>query len=205
MQTSYNLGSSQVLISIKIAGACRTTLPWSRRARRRKRRSAFVPCSIATMVIPAPQMWRLHHPSGAFIKLLPVLSAGTPGAEAPMAVEPREARPGGLYTSGNRALTLDSPAFDADRYLAQLLRSSRMSTLLQKQLEMSAEVKSLDSDMQMLVYENYNKFISATDTIRNMKTDVESMDSKMKDLKQIIGPIPDLRMPQLPLGKDMKK
>ena len=120
-----------------------------------------------------------------------------------MAVEPREARPGGLYTSGNRALTLDSPAFDADRYLAQLLRSSRMSTLLQKQLEMSAEVKSLDSDMQMLVYENYNKFISATDTIRNMKTDVESMDSKMKDLKQIIGPTTDFAYSMLLTGKDI--
>lgn len=30
------------------------------------------------------------------------------------------------------------------------------------------EIKSLDSDMQTLVYENYNKFISATDTIRKV-------------------------------------
>ena len=29
-----------------------------------------------------------------------------------------------------------------------------------------AEIKALDSDMKMLVYENYNKFISATDTIK---------------------------------------
>jgi hypothetical protein len=38
--------------------------------------------------------------------------------------------------------------------------------LLKKHVEMAAEIKNLDSDMQMLVYENYNKFISATDTIR---------------------------------------
>lgn len=38
---------------------------------------------------------------------------------------------------------------------------------------MVSEIKSLDSDMQMLVYENYNKFISATDTIRKMKNRVE--------------------------------
>lgn len=31
------------------------------------------------------------------------------------------------------------------------------------------EIKELDTSMQMLVYENYNKFISATDTIRKMK------------------------------------
>ena len=32
-----------------------------------------------------------------------------------------------------------------------------------------SEIRSLDSEMQTLVYENYNKFISATDTIRKVK------------------------------------
>ncbi|CAN0272444.1 unnamed protein product, partial [Phaeothamnion confervicola] len=36
--------------------------------------------------------------------------------------------------------------------------------------------------MQMLVYENYNKFISATDTIRKMKQNVESMEAEMGSL-----------------------
>jgi hypothetical protein len=36
------------------------------------------------------------------------------------------------------------------------------------------EIKELESDMQMLVYENYNKFISATDTIQEMKNKVLS-------------------------------
>ena len=34
------------------------------------------------------------------------------------------------------------------------------------------EIRSLDSDMQTLVYENYNKFISATDTIRKVREDI---------------------------------
>ena len=33
------------------------------------------------------------------------------------------------------------------------------------------------------VYENYNKFISATDTIRKMKQNVESMESEMTSLQ----------------------
>ena len=37
--------------------------------------------------------------------------------------------------------------------------------------------------MQSLVYDNYNKFISATDTIRKMKTQVETMESDMKRLE----------------------
>lgn len=38
--------------------------------------------------------------------------------------------------------------------------------LLQKHVEMAAEIKNLDTDLQMLVYENYNKFINATETIK---------------------------------------
>lgn len=33
---------------------------------------------------------------------------------------------------------------------------------------MAAEIKNLDTDLQMLVYENYNKFISATDAIKRL-------------------------------------
>ena len=86
-----------------------------------------------------------------------------------------------------RSIGLDSTAFDSDRYLTQLLKSTRMQQLLQKHLDMSTEIKSLDSDMQMLVYENYNKFISATDTIRTMKSNVDNMDTRMYTLKQVIG------------------
>lgn len=41
------------------------------------------------------------------------------------------------------------------------------------------QIQHLDSDMQTLVYENYNKFILATDTIRKMKTDFKEMEDKM--------------------------
>ena len=36
--------------------------------------------------------------------------------------------------------------------------------------------------MQMLVYENYNKFISATETIRRMKDKVEAMEDDMRSV-----------------------
>lgn len=36
--------------------------------------------------------------------------------------------------------------------------------------------------MQTLVYENYNKFILATDTIRQMKNDFKSMEDEMSKL-----------------------
>ena len=88
---------------------------------------------------------------------------------------------------GPRVGSLDTVNFDADQFLAQLLRTSRLNTLYSKHIEMSNDIKGLDSDMQMLVYENYNKFITATDIIRSMKSNVDGMDSTMLDLKQKIG------------------
>ncbi|ETO32607.1 hypothetical protein RFI_04508, partial [Reticulomyxa filosa] len=47
---------------------------------------------------------------------------------------------------------------------------------------LNRDIKALDSEMQMMVYDNYNKFISATDTIREMKGQVESMELEMNRL-----------------------
>ena len=51
------------------------------------------------------------------------------------------------------------------------------------------QIQDLDSDMQTLVYENYNKFILATDTIRKMKTDFREMEDKMVLLSENIARI----------------
>lgn len=48
--------------------------------------------------------------------------------------------------------------------------------------EIAKGTQTLHSEMQTLVYENYNKFISATDAIRQMKTDFRMMESEMKKL-----------------------
>lgn len=82
--------------------------------------------------------------------------------------------------------SIDSPAFNVDVYVSTMVRSSRIDTLLKKHAELVKEIRALDSDMQMLVYENYNKFITATDTIRSMKSNVDGMGEKMDELRTIM-------------------
>lgn len=50
-----------------------------------------------------------------------------------------------------------------------MLQTTNLNDLLKKDDQLIKEIKELDVNMQMLVYQNYNKFISATDTIRKMK------------------------------------
>eukprot|EP00268_Persea_americana_P047209 TRINITY_DN4904_c0_g1_i1.p1 TRINITY_DN4904_c0_g1~~TRINITY_DN4904_c0_g1_i1.p1 ORF type:complete len:780 (-),score=143.32 TRINITY_DN4904_c0_g1_i1:167-2506(-) len=78
--------------------------------------------------------------------------------------------------------TINSSSFDPDVYMNLLIRQSSLEGLLQRHVEMAAEIKNLDTDLQMLVYENYNKFISATETIKRMKNNIVGMEANMEQL-----------------------
>ncbi|CAN7089261.1 unnamed protein product [Brassica rapa subsp. narinosa] len=77
---------------------------------------------------------------------------------------------------------INGPSFDADQYMDLMIKKSNLDVLLQRHVQMAAEIKNLDTDLQMLVYENYNKFISATDTIKRMKSNIFGMEGNMAQL-----------------------
>ncbi|XP_010268002.1 PREDICTED: vacuolar protein sorting-associated protein 51 homolog [Nelumbo nucifera] len=77
---------------------------------------------------------------------------------------------------------INTTAFDPDQYMNLLVQKSNLEGLLKRHVEMAAEIKNLDTDLQMLVYENYNKFISATDTIKRMKNNIVGMETNMEQL-----------------------
>ncbi|KAL4231802.1 Vacuolar protein sorting-associated protein 51 [Mactra antiquata] len=77
---------------------------------------------------------------------------------------------------------IDGAHFKPDLYLGKLIQEKSLTELMDKESEMLRQIRSLDSDMQTLVYENYNKFISATDTIRKMKNDFRKMEDEMDHL-----------------------
>uniref|UniRef100_A0A7S2S0E2 Vacuolar protein sorting-associated protein 51 homolog n=1 Tax=Rhizochromulina marina TaxID=1034831 RepID=A0A7S2S0E2_9STRA len=94
-------------------------------------------------------------------------------------------------SASDAVFRMDAAEFDSSEYVRHLLRTCETADLLQRNDEMVHEIKALDSDMQMLVYENYNKFITATDTIRSMKQNVESMEGEMDILVASMDEIAD--------------
>ncbi|KAJ7336605.1 hypothetical protein OS493_011823 [Desmophyllum pertusum] len=72
--------------------------------------------------------------------------------------------------------------FKPDAFLEKLFKEKSLNELMDKETDISKQIRSLDSEMQTLVYENYNKFISATDTIRKMKHDFKKMEEEMDKL-----------------------
>lgn len=61
---------------------------------------------------------------------------------------------------------LDSQEFEVKPYLTKLVENTRLVGLISQHRDLSSQIKKLDSSMQQLIFENYNKFITATDEVR---------------------------------------
>ena len=84
---------------------------------------------------------------------------------------------------------MDSKLFDMKTYFRDQVKSLHMDELIKMDNDINSEIRSLDSDLQTLVYENYNKFITATDIIKNIKNNMSELDVELEALKTSIGRI----------------
>ncbi|XP_030746531.1 vacuolar protein sorting-associated protein 51 homolog [Sitophilus oryzae] len=76
-------------------------------------------------------------------------------------------------------LDINGPNFNPNMYLDKIFKECTLRQIMDHENEIVKDTQTLHSDMQTLVYENYNKFISATDTIRKMKNDFKKMEDEM--------------------------
>lgn len=89
-------------------------------------------------------------------------------------------------------LHLDSSNFDTKKYFSTFLKNSTIKELIKKNNEVEEEIKVHDHEIQSLVFENYSKFIASIDTVRQMKTDISKVDSKLKHLDESMDKIAHL-------------
>nr|XP_023029849.1 vacuolar protein sorting-associated protein 51 homolog [Leptinotarsa decemlineata] len=76
-------------------------------------------------------------------------------------------------------LDINGPNFNPNMYLDKLFKDYTLKQIMDHENDVIKDTQTLHSDMQTLVYENYNKFISATDTIKKMKNDFKKMETEM--------------------------
>lgn len=89
-------------------------------------------------------------------------------------------------------MDLDSEYFNVMKYTTELLRRESLKGLVEGDTALLRNVRQLDGELQELVYRNYAKFISATDTIREMRNNVTHMDTKLRALSSNVASIEDV-------------
>ncbi|MGK3739788.1 MAG: hypothetical protein ACI90V_006635 [Bacillariaceae sp.] len=77
---------------------------------------------------------------------------------------------------------LDSTHFDAAKHTERYVLHSNVHPLLEEEEMLACQVRTLDSSMQTLVYENYSRFIEATDAVRNIGVNVQCNAGNLKKL-----------------------
>lgn len=66
------------------------------------------------------------------------------------------------------ASELDAPGFDPQAYVAKAAAESSLTDLLRTYARVLGETRALDAEKKALVYDNYSKLITATETIRKV-------------------------------------
>jgi hypothetical protein len=84
------------------------------------------------------------------------------------------------------SVNLDSTHFVAVQYTKNTIDYSSFESLLSETEKLATEIRGLDSTMQTLVYENYSKFIDATEAIRSIGRSVGASDSGLRRLASSI-------------------
>ncbi|KAL5612003.1 hypothetical protein BROUX41_000434 [Berkeleyomyces rouxiae] len=70
---------------------------------------------------------------------------------------------------------LDAPEFDSAAYVRKVSEEHGLEELLKVYTKILGEIRALDAEKKALVYDNYNKLIAATETIRKMRANMDPL------------------------------
>ncbi|OTA06061.1 hypothetical protein A9Z42_0067640 [Trichoderma parareesei] len=87
------------------------------------------------------------------------------------------------------ASEIDAPDFNLDDYLQKIVAESSLQELLKLYTRVLGEVRALDAEKKALVYDNYSKLITATETIRKMRANMDPLNPMATTLDPAIAHI----------------
>lgn len=84
---------------------------------------------------------------------------------------------------------LDQPDFEPKTYVSDLLAKEGVEGVVKVEAGLLSEIRTLDGEKKALVYDNYSKLISATETIRKMREKMDPLTPTTSTLTPAIGHI----------------
>ncbi|CAK7266034.1 hypothetical protein SEPCBS57363_001891 [Sporothrix epigloea] len=84
---------------------------------------------------------------------------------------------------------MDAPNFEADAFVQKMLQESSLEDLLRTYTRVLGETRALDAEKKSLVYDNYSRLITATETIRKMRATMDPLNPMASTLDPAIAHI----------------
>ncbi|KAJ8097996.1 Vps51/Vps67-domain-containing protein [Lipomyces tetrasporus] len=96
------------------------------------------------------------------------------------------------YTAGVPPSDIDRPDFRAEVWLDKFVRENKTKDVLNKENTLLHEIRALDGEGKALVYDNYNKLISATETIQSMRGNMDPLQPTTSALEPAVAHIAEV-------------
>ncbi|CAK7201912.1 hypothetical protein SEUCBS139899_004627 [Sporothrix eucalyptigena] len=87
------------------------------------------------------------------------------------------------------ASVMDAPDFDAEAFVQKTLQDNSLEGLLRIYTRVLGETRALDAEKKSLVYDNYSRLITATETIRKMRATMDPLNPMASTLDPAIAHI----------------
>ncbi|EDN97327.1 hypothetical protein SS1G_11852 [Sclerotinia sclerotiorum 1980 UF-70] len=84
---------------------------------------------------------------------------------------------------------MDKDGFDGKKYVKEVLEKQTLGELLRTYNGVLTDIRALDAEKKALVYDNYSKLITATETIRKMRTNMDPLNPMASTLDPAIASI----------------
>ena len=81
---------------------------------------------------------------------------------------------------------MDSSSFNVNAFFKDFVKDRSLVQVIEKNNQLFTESKQLDSDLQTLVYENYSKFMAASDTLAEIHLEMSALDTDLEDLRNSV-------------------
>ena len=79
-------------------------------------------------------------------------------------------------------MDINSSDFEAPKFFQSLVVSKDLSQLKREYTQLESDIQSLDVELQNMVYDNYTKFLKASEVVDSMTEGLQTLSSQMKGL-----------------------
>ncbi|KAH0792083.1 vacuolar protein sorting-associated protein 51 [Histomonas meleagridis] len=97
-------------------------------------------------------------------------------------------------------MDINSPSFEVQPFFQSLVASKDLTQLKREYTQLECDIHTLDNELQNMVYDNYTKFLQASETIHSMKDGLVTLSSQMKSL---MSGLEDVEKHTLEVRKDL--
>lgn len=94
-----------------------------------------------------------------------------------------------ISVSEVRPSQMDKKDFDGEAYAKHVLETQSLGQLLKTYNGILTDIRALDAEKKALVYDNYSKLITATETIRKMRSNMDPLNPMASTLDPAIASI----------------